>query len=294
MADIFVSYQRSDEARARRLVTRLEESGLSVWWDKLLTTGSDWRSEIASELSQSRLVLVCWSEASVGPRGRFVQDEAGHAGSRLLPLLLDRVAPPLGFGAMQAIDLSKWRGSPTELEFRDLLSAIRARLEGQPPPRPKAPAARIARRFAFGGGLLGLLSVAGFFAWTAPAVRTAMCSLPVFQPALSKACCSVGFIEPTLVTSTGEETRSIKKAGYVRQGTVAMPTTAAARADVASRADRDALALCSLSVSAERHVTTDARITEYHCYAVEGGTVCAADYVASCGYIHALREATCG
>ena len=33
LADVFISYARSDEAVARRLAKTLEAAGIDVWWD---------------------------------------------------------------------------------------------------------------------------------------------------------------------------------------------------------------------------------------------------------------------
>ncbi len=40
MADVFVSYARSDKARVAPLVAAIEAQGWSVWWDRRSTPGS--------------------------------------------------------------------------------------------------------------------------------------------------------------------------------------------------------------------------------------------------------------
>ena len=112
MADVFVSYKAEDRHRVRPLVTALEKDGFSIWWDAHLGAGQEWRDRIASELDAAKSVVVAWSEGSVGPLGRFVRDEAGRALRRgvYVPVKLDPVDPPLGFGETQAVSLIGWSG----------------------------------------------------------------------------------------------------------------------------------------------------------------------------------------
>ena len=58
MADIFVSYSRSDKARVAPLVAALEAEGWSVWWDPAIAPGQQFDRMIADELERARAVLV--------------------------------------------------------------------------------------------------------------------------------------------------------------------------------------------------------------------------------------------
>ena len=117
MSDVFISYKREDEVRVGRLARALEKAGLDIWWDRGLPGGESWRTNIVNALDAARCVVVVWSHGSVGIEGAFVRDEATRAMSRgiLVPVMIDRVAPPLGFGELQAIDLTHWRGAVGEL-----------------------------------------------------------------------------------------------------------------------------------------------------------------------------------
>ena len=107
MADLFVSYKSEDRARVKPLVDALEADGLSVWWDAHIEGGAGWRQRIEQELSSARCVLVAWTKRSAGPEGEFVHDEATRAKRRgvYLPVLLEKVELPLGFGEKQALPL---------------------------------------------------------------------------------------------------------------------------------------------------------------------------------------------
>ena len=138
MADVFVSYKAEDRARVKPLVEALAAEGLTVWWDAQIAGGEAWRARIAQELEQAACVIVVWSEGSVGAAGHFVQDEASLAQRRgvLLPVAVDAVAPPLGFGQHQALSLAGWTGSRQDPRFADVLAATRAIIAGGPRPAP--------------------------------------------------------------------------------------------------------------------------------------------------------------
>ncbi|HVR90895.1 MAG TPA: TIR domain-containing protein [Novosphingobium sp.] len=134
MSDVFVSYKAEDRARVRPLVEALEADGLSVWWDAHIGGGDDWRETIACQLDEARCVIVAWSKRSTDVEGRFVRDEATRALRRhvYLPVRIDKVDPPLGFGETQALPLIGWKGDLADPRFQAVLTAARAIIEGRP------------------------------------------------------------------------------------------------------------------------------------------------------------------
>jgi TolB-like protein/tetratricopeptide (TPR) repeat protein len=162
MADVFLSYKAEDRARVSPLVDALTAEGLSVWWDVHIEGGAAWRDAIRENLDAAACVIVVWSKASTGPAGHFVQDEASRAKRRgvYLPVVIDEVEPPLGFGQDHGLKLVGWRGARRDPRLADVLAAARAIVEGGPRPIPKARARRPAR-----GGLgpvaIGVLAAAG-------------------------------------------------------------------------------------------------------------------------------------
>lgn len=127
MSDVFVSYKAEDRRRVKPLVEALEREGLSVWWDAHLGGGEEWRETIVEHLDAARAVVVVWSKRSVGPEGDFVRDEASRAKRRgiYIPVRIDKVDPPLGFGETQAIDVRGWGGDRANASFQALLAAVR-------------------------------------------------------------------------------------------------------------------------------------------------------------------------
>ena len=166
--DVFVSYKSEDRARLKPLVAALEAEGFTVWWDAHIGTGADWRDEIQQHLDTARCVIVAWSQRSVGPEGQFVCDEAGRAkkAGSYVPIKIDEVDPPLGFGGVQALSFVGWKGKRSDPRFVALVAAVHKHLTGTAPvvPRSVAYETKISRRTAIAGGV-GAVAIAGTGGW---------------------------------------------------------------------------------------------------------------------------------
>src|SRR5262245_3967839 len=142
MADVFVSYKKSDADRVRPLVENLRAAGLDVWWDEGIQPSSSWRVEIAKQLNGAKCVVAVWTEDSVDPEGgQWVMEEAGHGQARkvLAPVRLDLVAPPLGFGEVQYADLAAWSGGAEDPRFQHFLAIVQAIVRAEPMPMAPRP-----------------------------------------------------------------------------------------------------------------------------------------------------------
>lgn len=180
LASIFLSYARDDAARAKALATVLERAGHKVWWDRHISGGSEYSDEIEAALKDADVVLVLWSRASV--RSAWVRDEAaeGRDSGRLVPVLLDDSAPPLGFRQVQSIPIAGWsaRGNPPN--WQELLKAVAARAGVSGADAEPASDARPRRRPIVIAGialLAALLIAAG--AWFMFAGRSTASATPV-------------------------------------------------------------------------------------------------------------------
>jgi TIR domain len=194
MSQIFISYKRADELQVSRLVKALEGAGRSVWWDRGLAGAESWRNQIQSALDAAKCVIVVWTHESVGPAGDFVRDEAGQAKRRgvLVPVRLDKVEPPLGFGEIQVIDLTGWKGSSRDPFFQDLLAATAAKLEGRAVPAAKGPMKRLMRRLTYSSAASALLLGIGAFGSNMWRLQDHICGASLFQPYISDACGALG------------------------------------------------------------------------------------------------------
>jgi len=124
MADIFVSYSRTDRARVAPLVAALEAEGWLVWWDPEITPGQEFDSQIAIELETAHAILVVWTPASVS--SRWVRGEAREAADRgvLVPVRFDDVKLPIDVRAIHTTDLDAWQENPQSTAFQQLVRAL--------------------------------------------------------------------------------------------------------------------------------------------------------------------------
>jgi tetratricopeptide (TPR) repeat protein len=131
MADIFISYASEDRNRVRPLAEALQERGFNVWWDRSLAAGQDYTAIIEKELKDAKAVIVLWTQSSAN--STFVRDEAGRARDegRLVPIMLDNVQIPLGFGAFQAEDFTRWNGGANAPQMQLLVEVLSAKLSGR-------------------------------------------------------------------------------------------------------------------------------------------------------------------
>lgn len=161
-ADVFISHKTEDKPRLRPLLDALRAEGLSVWWDEDTGGGASWRQTIEAELDAARCVLVCWSARAV--TAPYVLEEAERAKRRgaLLPVRIDAVAPPFGFGETQARDLVGWQGDTGDVRWRRLLADVRRLVvEGPHPPPAPPPPPPVWPKVARVGGALALLAALG-------------------------------------------------------------------------------------------------------------------------------------
>ena len=76
LSDIFISYSKSDRAKAQMLAKALQREGWSVWWDARIPPGQSLDEVIDRALEAARCVIVMWSKKSVS--SRWVKAEASE------------------------------------------------------------------------------------------------------------------------------------------------------------------------------------------------------------------------
>src|SRR5262245_1805066 len=125
-SDIFISYAREDQARAKSLAAVLRERGWSVWWDRKIAPGEQFDVVIERELGICRCAIVLWSKHSVN--ATWVRNEARRAAKRnvLVPIFIDQVDPPLEFENLQAADLTTWETGADHPELEVIFDRVRA------------------------------------------------------------------------------------------------------------------------------------------------------------------------
>lgn len=124
MTDVFISYSRADRDRAQTVARALDKQGFTVWWDRKIPPGKTFDEVIQEALQRSSCVIVLWSTTSV--KSDWVKEEAQNGAARgvLVPVLIDDVPIPLGFGRIQTANLVGWRGDLDHPEFEQLSRSV--------------------------------------------------------------------------------------------------------------------------------------------------------------------------
>jgi hypothetical protein len=131
VSDIFLSYANEDRERIMPLARALEATGWSVFWDRIIPAGKSWRQVIGREIKNCRCVIVAWTSHSVESTWVHEEAEEGKRRDILLPIMLEDVTPPFGFGNIQAADLTDWNHSLDAAAFQALLRDA-AQIPGMP------------------------------------------------------------------------------------------------------------------------------------------------------------------
>lgn len=137
MADVFISYDRADEKYAEKIANILKGWDFTVWWDRSILPGEDFRKKIKGQLETAKCAVVLWS-ISASESG-WVCDEAGMAKDRgiYVPACLDEpINVPLGFRVEQYADLQDWQMNPSHPGITNLLKAIEESVKRHTPSPP--------------------------------------------------------------------------------------------------------------------------------------------------------------
>ncbi len=148
MADIFLSYSRTDKPRVAPLVAALEAYGWSVWWDSALAPGEEFDQVTSAELDRCKAVVVVWTPVSVA--SRWVRGEARVGADRgvLVPVRFENAQLPIDVRAIQTTDFDDWNRDIESVAFQRLIQvgegvdrrcAKTARQTRAGPPLPRRP-----------------------------------------------------------------------------------------------------------------------------------------------------------
>lgn len=172
MSQVFISYASEDRPWVESFARTLEKQGWTVWWDRQIPTGQTYDNIIWSALQAAACVVVVWSSHSIGKE--WVREEASDAKKRniLLPIRIEDVQPPFGFGLRHVQSLVGWHEGDSHPGYDQLLRDITALLKG---PRPIQEAGRLSTRARLRPYLWLILPtllvatlVGGFMMWRVP------------------------------------------------------------------------------------------------------------------------------
>jgi adenylate cyclase len=134
MTNVFVSYARQDEQRAKQVADALQSQGYAVWRDDELPAHRAYADVIEERLKAAKAVVVLWSaEAARSQWVRAEADAAREAGT-LIQASIDAIVPPMPFNQIQCADLKGWDGKADTAGWRKLTASV-ASLAGPAPVR---------------------------------------------------------------------------------------------------------------------------------------------------------------
>jgi TolB-like protein/Tfp pilus assembly protein PilF len=125
LPDIFLSYNREDQAVAQYFAEAFERAGLSVWWDVALRSGETYDTVTEQALRSAKAVVVLWSPRSVV--SRWVRAEATIADRlrTLVPATIEPCDRPIMFELTQTADLTHWQGDTTDRAWCAFVEDVR-------------------------------------------------------------------------------------------------------------------------------------------------------------------------
>ena len=188
MPDIFLSYNREDQAAARRFAEAFKAQGFDVWWDSALRSGETYDQVTEKALREAKAVVVLWSKKSV--QSNWVRAEAsiGQEHKHLAPVKIEACDLPVMFRLVQTAELSHWKGEAKDPAWLAFLSDVRRLVESdglapssetrpaQPPPVVRPAQKPLLKRPAVLGGIaaagVALIAAVALFAMGPQAGQT--------------------------------------------------------------------------------------------------------------------------
>ena len=127
-ADIFISYNREDQAIARNFADAFVDAGLTVWWDVTLSSGDAYDQVTEQALKSAAAVVVLWSPRSVVSRWVRAEATVADRNGTMVPVTVDACERPIMFELTQTADLAHWQGDRQDNAWLALLADIRRRI----------------------------------------------------------------------------------------------------------------------------------------------------------------------
>lgn len=131
MADVFISYKRSERQRVERIAELLRDYKMTVWFDAQLEAGrgEGFDAEIEREVTSAHCVVVCWTKDAL--KSMYVKAEAkkGLEREALVPVFLENCQLPVPFNGVDTIDLTDWNGDEDEPVWKRVVEIVQQRVE---------------------------------------------------------------------------------------------------------------------------------------------------------------------
>jgi len=128
MADIFLSYARTDRALAEQVKAGLEAAGLSVFFDVEGLDGGDVFPDVLDrEVKSAGAVVSLWSQHALTRPWVKQECSIGLKRKCLIPLAIERLGEldvPVAFEGLQQIDFTGFHGRTDTPEWQNLMRSL--------------------------------------------------------------------------------------------------------------------------------------------------------------------------
>jgi class 3 adenylate cyclase len=123
--DVFLSYNREDQAVARLFADAFSAQGFEVWWDVGLKAGEAYDEVTETALRTAKAVVVLWSKKSVVSRWVRAEATLADRNKSLVPCMIEPCERPIMFELTQTTDLSHWRGGANDKAWLAFVGDVR-------------------------------------------------------------------------------------------------------------------------------------------------------------------------
>lgn len=131
--DVFISYRRSDQAKAQRLHALLKQRGVDAWYDTQVGVGEDWRRATAKALDAAPIFVLLFSK-SASESAEIGKELAAATFSKklVIPVRLEDIQPSGEF--LYELASRNWFDAfeHTEARFEILADKLAALVKGEP------------------------------------------------------------------------------------------------------------------------------------------------------------------
>lgn len=222
--DVFISYARTDSARARMIRERLTALGLSVFFDtEGIDTGEEFPVIIDRAVKGAKCVLGLWSRNAFAGRWVRIESRIGHDQNKLVPAMIDSMRPeelPAEFYNVNVVSLADFHGQENHEGWQRVVRAIgkrvgRSDLAGAlatsaAPAAPASPLSRLKElnpAYMAAAGLALIVGVGIIQTINAPRATPNRFNAPVFTAEASASTMDVSGRWSGVYTEAGRETR---------------------------------------------------------------------------------------
>ncbi|TLU87714.1 MAG: TIR domain-containing protein [Chlorobium sp.] len=133
--DVFLSHNKADKPKVRRLAERLRSAGVRVWFDEwVVKAGEIIPLKVDEGLEQSRVLLLCISPEALASgwvaqeRSTAVHRDPSNAGRRFIPLLLAECDLPDTLAKYKYLDFRE----ESDSTFAELLTSCKPETDSLP------------------------------------------------------------------------------------------------------------------------------------------------------------------